>query len=105
MPCLSKLFNSIHSSRLQKIFETNKVIHETHLGLQPKARISDQVLRKLIKKYQSLNSKLYTYFIYFEKKRLIMLFIVLRFTSFAMLIYLVCFTMLFRACVQRMTSI
>ena len=69
MPCLSKLFNSILSSRLQKIFETNKFIHETQLGFQPKARISDQVLRKLIENHQSLNCKLYAcFFFYFEKK-------------------------------------
>ena len=69
MPCLSKLFSSILNNRLQKYFDDNKVINETQIGFQPKARTSDHmfVLRILTEKYQSLNCKLYACFVYFEK--------------------------------------
>ena len=70
MPCLSKEFNSILNSMLKKFFVTNKVIHETQIGFQPKAKASDHmfVLRTLIEKYQrSLNCKLNACFVDFEK--------------------------------------
>ena len=54
---------------MQKKFDDNKVINETQIGFQPKARNSDHmfVLRTLIEKYQSLNCKLYVCFVDFEK--------------------------------------
>ena len=56
MPCLSKIFYCILNNRLQKFFD-DKVINESQIGFQPKARTSDHmfILRTLIEKYQSVN--------------------------------------------------
>ena len=69
MSCMSKLFSSVLNNRLQTFFDKNKIINETQIGFQPKARTSDHmfVLRTLIEKYQSLDSKLYVCFVDFQK--------------------------------------
>ena len=70
MSCISKLFSSVLNNRLQtSFFDKNKIINETQIGFQPKARTSDHmfVLRTLIEKYQSLDSKLYVCFVDFQK--------------------------------------
>jgi hypothetical protein len=69
MSCLSKVFNSILNARLQTYLDDHKVINKCQIGFQPKARTSDHmfVLKTLIQKYNSSNSKLYTCFIDFSK--------------------------------------
>ena len=69
MSCMSKLFSSVLNNRLQTFFDKNKIINETQIGFQLKARTSDHmfVLRTLIEKYHCLDSKLYVCFADFQK--------------------------------------
>ena len=69
MPCLSKVFNSVLNNRLQTFFDINNTIDQSQIGFQPKTRTADHmfVLRTLIEKYQSKNSKLYACFVDFAK--------------------------------------
>ena len=43
MSCMSKLFSSVLNNRLQTFFDKNKIINETQIGFQPKARTSDHL--------------------------------------------------------------
>lgn len=61
MSCLSKVFNSISNTRLQKYLDKNKIIIKCQIGFKPKARTSDLmfVLIILIQNYSPTKSKLY----------------------------------------------
>lgn len=54
MSCLSKVFNSISNTRLQKYLDKNKIIIKCQIGFKPKARTSDLmfVLIILIQNYK-----------------------------------------------------
>ena len=67
--CIGKLFNSVLTNRLDNYLEKHKIISETQVGFQKRARTSDHmfILRTLIEKYTSKKAFLYTCFIDFKK--------------------------------------
>ena len=61
--CVGKLFDSILNNRLETYLNENKIISETQIGFQKKARTTDHmfVLRTLIEKYTKQNkNRLFT---------------------------------------------
>ena len=70
MSCVGKLFNSILNNRLDEYLNENKIISETLIGFQKKARKTDHmfVLHTLIEKYTKQNkNRLFTCFIDLKK--------------------------------------
>lgn len=60
--CLSKVFNSILNTSLQKYLDSNNIINKVQIGFQPKSRTSDHIflfmfiLRTSIQKYTNNKS-------------------------------------------------
>jgi len=54
MSCLAKLFNCVLNTRLQKFLDVHKIINNTQIGFQPKARTSDHMFF-----FKNHNGKIY----------------------------------------------
>ena len=67
--CVGKTFCSIINNRISQYIETNNILNNNQAGFRKGYRTTDQifVLKTIVKKYLSLNRKLYACFVDFKK--------------------------------------